>query len=53
VSDEMLGLRLLALHNISFLATIMREARAALAAGTFESWSEEWLARYRALSLSS
>ncbi|MDB4877878.1 MAG: queuine tRNA-ribosyltransferase [Gemmatimonadetes bacterium] len=54
VSDEMLGLRLLALHNVSFLVGIMRDARAALAGGTFETWSDDWLARYRsALPLAS
>ena len=47
VSEEMLGLRLLALHNLTFLLDTMRDARAALRAGTFDAWSEEWLARYR------
>ncbi len=47
VSHEMLGLRLLALHNLTFLMAVMRDAREALRAGTFTSWSEDWLARYR------
>jgi queuine tRNA-ribosyltransferase len=47
-SGEMLGLRLLALHNLWFLMGTMREARASLRAGTFASWSDAWLARYRA-----
>ncbi len=47
VSEEMLGLRLLALHNVTFLLDTMRDARAALRARTFDAWSEEWLARYR------
>ena len=47
VSEEMLGPRLLALHNVAFLLTLMRDARRNLAAGTFESWSTAWLARYR------
>jgi queuine tRNA-ribosyltransferase len=47
VSEEMLGLRLLALHNMTFLLDVMRDARAALHDGTFDSWSEAWLARYR------
>jgi queuine tRNA-ribosyltransferase len=46
VTEEMLGKRLLALHNISFLMAIMRDARSALRDGTFGSWSAEWLARY-------
>ena len=48
VSEEMLGLRLLSLHNVSFLITLMARARAALREGTFDHWSSEWLARYRA-----
>jgi queuine tRNA-ribosyltransferase len=47
-SGEMLGLRLLALHNVAFVLDTMRDARAALRAGTFDGWSEAWLARYRA-----
>ncbi len=45
--EEMLGLRLLALHNISFLIAVMRDARNALRAGTFDAWSDAWLTRYR------
>ena len=48
VSEEMLGLRLLALHNVTFLLDVTRHAREALRAGVFTSWSEAWLARYRA-----
>lgn len=47
VSEEMLGLRLLSLHNVTFLIAVMREARAALCAGTFGTWSDSWLRRYR------
>jgi queuine tRNA-ribosyltransferase len=47
-AQEPMGPRLLALHNIAFLLRLMRELRAALAAGTFASWSEAWLLRYRA-----
>lgn len=46
-SDEMLGKRLLALHNVSFLIGVMRDARAALRDGAFDAWSDGWLARYR------
>ncbi|MEO6447267.1 MAG: tRNA guanosine(34) transglycosylase Tgt [Gemmatimonadaceae bacterium] len=48
VAEEMLGLRLVALHNVAFLIGIMRDARAALRDGTFAFWSDAWLARYRA-----
>jgi queuine tRNA-ribosyltransferase len=47
-SDEMLGKRLVALHNVSFLVGVMRAARAALIAGDFGAWSTAWLDRYRA-----
>jgi queuine tRNA-ribosyltransferase len=46
-AGEMLGKRLLALHNVTFLISLMAEARAALHDGSFGAWSEEWLARYR------
>ena len=45
-SEEMLGLRLLSLHNVHFLVALMRDARAAIRAGTFDGWSRDWLARY-------
>jgi queuine tRNA-ribosyltransferase len=46
LADEILGLRLLSLHNVHFLVSLMRQARRALAAGGFDAWSREWLARY-------
>ncbi len=45
VSDEMLGLRLLSLHNVHFLTVLMRRARLAILDGSYESWSREWLER--------
>jgi queuine tRNA-ribosyltransferase len=45
VSDEILGLRLLSLHNVHFLVSLMRGARAAIQSGEFESWASEWLDR--------
>jgi queuine tRNA-ribosyltransferase len=45
VSDEILGLRLLSLHNVHFLVSLMRGARQAINAGTFDSWASEWLNR--------
>ena len=47
-AEEMLGLRLLSLHNVHYLVGLMREARVQLQAGTFESWASHYLARYRA-----
>ena len=46
VADEMLGLRLLSLHNVHFLVSLMRQARRALLGGTFDGWSDDWLRRY-------
>jgi len=46
VADEMLGLRLLSLHNVHFLVALMRAARDAIAAGGFDAWSRRWLDRY-------
>ena len=46
VADEMLGLRLLSLHNVHFLVSLMRQAREALLGGTFDGWSDDWLRRY-------
>ena len=46
LADEILGLRLLSLHNVHFLVLLMREARNALLAGTFDAWSADWLQRY-------
>ena len=50
VSDEILGLRLLSLHNVHFLLSLARAARAAIISGEVASWSREWLGRYRAAS---
>ncbi|HEX5581445.1 MAG TPA: tRNA guanosine(34) transglycosylase Tgt [Gemmatimonadaceae bacterium] len=46
VTDEMLGMRLLSLHNVHFLVALMRSARAAILDGTFDGWSRDWLQRY-------
>src|SRR5262249_1627736 len=45
-ADEILGRRLLSLHNVHFLVRLMRDARSAIRAGTIEAWSHDWLARY-------
>jgi len=47
VSDEILGLRLLSLHNVHFLLSLVRQARAAIRNGDLDSWSRDWLARHR------
>jgi queuine tRNA-ribosyltransferase len=45
-ADELLGLRLLSLHNVHFLVALMSDARAAIRTGTFDAWSHEWLRRH-------
>ena len=46
-SDEILGLRLLSLHNVHFLLALARSAREAIIAGSLDSWSAGWLNRYQ------
>jgi queuine tRNA-ribosyltransferase len=46
ISDEMLGPRLLSIHNVHFLVESVRAARRAITSGSFGSWSEDWLRRY-------
>jgi queuine tRNA-ribosyltransferase len=46
LADEILGLRLLSLHNVHFLVSLMRQAREALLGGTFDAWSDSWLQRH-------
>jgi len=46
-AEELLGLRLLSLHNVRYLVRLAARARDAILAGTFEGWSRAWLARYR------
>jgi queuine tRNA-ribosyltransferase len=50
LADEILGLRLLSLHNVHFLVSLMAQARRAVAAGSFAAWSHDWLARYHSRS---
>ena len=47
-AEELLGYRLLSLHNVHFLIALMREARTAIGNATFASWSAAWLERYAA-----
>jgi queuine tRNA-ribosyltransferase len=47
VADELLGLRLLSLHNLAFLIDLAAEARAAVLSSAFDSWAASWLERYR------
>src|SRR5688500_6468472 len=50
VSDEILGLRLLSLHNVHFLLSLARQARQAITNGDLETWARDWLSRYQTTS---
>jgi queuine tRNA-ribosyltransferase len=47
-ADEPLGPRLIALHNLTVLMELMREARGAITRGDFARWSAAWLEVYQA-----
>ena len=47
VSNEILGLRLLSLHNVRFLIRLTSLARAAILRGDYDRWADDWLATYR------
>ncbi len=47
VCGEILGLKLLSVHNLRFLIRLTSRARAAILRGDFESWAGAWLERYR------
>ena len=46
-AEELLGLRLLSLHNVRYLIRLAARARDAIVQGTFDGWSRAWLARYK------
>lgn len=45
-AEELLGLRLLSLHNVRFLTRLAAEARRRIREGRFDTWQREWLERY-------
>ena len=48
ISSELFGARLVSIHNIRFLVRLAEESRERISNGTFQSWSRDWLERYRA-----
>jgi queuine tRNA-ribosyltransferase len=44
--NELLGHRLLTLHNIRFTVDLCRRAREEIVAGHYEEWSRAWISRY-------
>jgi queuine tRNA-ribosyltransferase len=48
-AGELLGYRLASIHNVHFLLQLMRDIRASIAGGSFETFREEFLAKYRVI----
>jgi len=46
-AGELLGLRLLSLHNVRYLIRLAEEMRAAIQRGDFAAWAGEWRRRYQ------
>lgn len=46
-AEEILGMRLLALHNVRFLVRLGEQAREKIARGEFYAWAKDWLDRFR------
>jgi queuine tRNA-ribosyltransferase len=47
VAGERLADRLVSIHNLRFLVALMEEARRRILDTSFDSWSRDWLERYR------
>ena len=47
VVGDMLGLRLVSIHNVRFLIRLAEQARAHILDGTFDGWSRDWLRRHQ------
>jgi queuine tRNA-ribosyltransferase len=45
-ADELLGLRLLSLHNVRFLIRLASDMRDRIRAGDFPRWAADWRRRY-------
>jgi queuine tRNA-ribosyltransferase len=45
--EELLGYRLLTIHNLSFINNLMRKIRGAILSGTFSSFKDNFLASYQ------
>jgi queuine tRNA-ribosyltransferase len=44
--DELLGHRLITLHNVSFTVDLCARAREEILGGGYEAWSRAWISRY-------
>ena len=45
VVEDILGLRLISIHNVRFLVRLGEQARARILDGTFDAWRRAWLSR--------
>jgi len=45
-AEELLGLRLLSLHNVRYLIRLAGDLRRAIGSGRLDSWAAEWRLRY-------
>jgi queuine tRNA-ribosyltransferase len=50
-AEEILGLRLITLHNLHFYFDLMRRAREAIGRGTFESFRKQFVGNYKSRNL--
>ncbi len=46
-AEEMLGLRLMSLHNVRFLIKLAEDARDHILDGSFDRWHQDWLDQYQ------
>ena len=46
VAEELLGLRLLSLHNVRYLIRLAEQMRAAIQRGALAAWADDWRRRY-------
>ena len=47
VVEDILGLRLVSIHNVRFLVRLGEQARERILDGTFDGWHREWVRRHR------
>lgn len=52
-AEEILGLRLISLHNLHFYLRLMERARAAIASGSFTAFQRDFAERYQSTSSTS
>jgi queuine tRNA-ribosyltransferase len=50
-AKELLAATLLSIHNLDFFLRLMQQARQAIEAGNYSSWSRSWIERYTAAEL--